>query len=449
MTRQATAQAAATMHRNGNGYHEREPEDFHMDADTAMAWAAEPVPTFHGDVDPALLATAAAGFHTSKPFDAAAFKRKVDPMPEDDGMADDVDARAGPTFTPMGLGDLLAMPPKEWMIDQILSAGDLGMIYGAPGSGKTFVAIDLVFAACLGKPWADRFGIAHPLRVAYAAGEGFSGLRDRFAAAAQHYGVEELPGFMYFDRVPQLARIDDRGNGPPWRESSKQFVYEWTTANHGDLDLLIVDTLHSASLGAEENSATDTAWLVDNLKRIATALHCAVLVIHHTNKGGTAERGSSALRGAMDVMIHIETAETQTATRREMTCAKLKDGDAWKKQSFDLIAKDASVYVSWNEPGTATGEESATDKEELLRLLRSYPEEQFTVKALIDATGKGSSYTYKLLGDLVRAGKVERFLLETNGKPSKANPWRFRIAEDGHTAVTVEDGNELLDRFGL
>lgn len=393
-----------------------------MDDHTAVAWAAEPVPATHGDVDPVMMQWATDGF--------------PEPPPP-------------PTFTPMGLGDLLAMPSKEWMIDEVLGVGDLGMIYGAPGSGKTFLAVDLVFAACLGKPWADRFAIARPLRVAYAAGEGFSGLRDRFAAAAQHYGVDDLPGFMYFDRVPQLARIDDRGGGPPWRESAKQFVYEWTAEEYGDLDLLIVDTLHSASLGAEENSATDTAWLVDNLKRIAKELHCAVLVVHHTNKGGTAERGSSALRGAMDVMVSIETAETQTATRREMSCAKLKDGDAWRKQSFDLIAKDASVFVSWNEPGATTGNDAETDREELLRLLRSYPDEQFTVKALIDVTGKGSSYTYKLLGDLVNARKVERFLLDTNGKASKSNPWRFRIAEGMPTTVTTDDANEVLERFGL
>ena len=75
--------------------------------------------------------------------------------------------RTGPVFTPLSLDELLAMPPKEWLIDQVIGAQDIAMVYGPPGSGKTFLVIDLVLAACTGSQWAMRFDVTRPLSVAY------------------------------------------------------------------------------------------------------------------------------------------------------------------------------------------------------------------------------------------------------------------------------------------
>ena len=73
------------------------------------------------------------------------------------------------TFQPLTLDDLLNLPPKEWIVEQIIGKGDLAMIYGPPGSGKTFILIDFIFSACLKRTWANRFAIAKPLVIAYAS----------------------------------------------------------------------------------------------------------------------------------------------------------------------------------------------------------------------------------------------------------------------------------------
>jgi hypothetical protein len=186
----------------------------------------------------------------------------------------------GRHFHPHTLADLLKMPPKQWLIDQVLGAGDLAMVYGPPGSGKTFVVIDLVFAACLGQQFANRFQASHCLNVAYCAGEGISGLPARFAAAAALHGVSELAHFTFFDAVPQLFSDQRQAND---LENMARFVLEWQErqllGETPALDLLVVDTLHSATVGADENSAQDMGQALALAKLAAKTLGCAVLLV--------------------------------------------------------------------------------------------------------------------------------------------------------------------------
>ena len=279
----------------------------------------------------------------------------------------------GPLFTPLSLADLLAMPPKEWLIDQVIGAQDMVMVYGPPGSGKTFLVIDLVFAACLGSQWATRFDVSRPLTVAYCAGEGVSGLPARFAAAAEFHGVSSssLPNFHFYKTIPQLYHKEGRDTFPP-ADHVRRFVADWLARDGGPLDLLVIDTLHAASVGAEENSASDMGLVLQAVRHASNDLGCAVLLVHHTNKGGSAERGSSALRGAMDAMISVKKiSEETTSSKGAVTCEKLKDGEGWKPQTFDLVSLADSVRVWWDEPaeiGQGQGKQGQ-DKAALLSCL--------------------------------------------------------------------------------
>lgn len=331
-----------------------------------------------------------------------------------------------PVFKLQNLAELFQRPDKVWLIDQVIGAGDIGTIYGAPGCGKTFVSIDLIFAACLRQPWARRFDVLRPLTVVYAAGEGIGGLKERFLAAAKYYNVTDyLPGFSFSDLVPQLFQ---GGN-----EAIDQFIAEWQThqADGGPaLDLLIIDTLHSATVGADENSAQDMGQVLAAAKRASKQLGCAVLLDHHTNKGGTAERGSSALRGAMDTMIEIRKI-SDTGTKAVMCCAKLKDGKEWQEQTFDLVAVDdcESVRIWWDEPGEMlkNAGQKATDKATLKAEMERYAGTRFTVKSLAEVIAKSDNYTRSLLNELEMSAEVKRDLSNPAKGQSPRNPWVYYV----------------------
>lgn len=248
------------------------------------------------------------------------------------------------TFQPLGLTKLLQRPDKEWHVDDFIGVKDIAMLFGAPGSGKTFVILDLIFSAILGLLFAGKFSIKRPLRVAYAAGEGIGGLRSRFAAAANHYQAYQNPliqNLSIFLDAPQLFsdKLDT---------SILQFVKDWQDRQAGELDILVIDTLHSAIWGADENAAKDIGVVLQAVKYARDQLGCTVLLIHHSNKTG-AYRGSSALHGSMDSMI--ETKYDADLGEGVMECFKQKDAEHFRKIPFKLVGESVSgsAFVEWGD----------------------------------------------------------------------------------------------------
>jgi hypothetical protein len=334
-----------------------------------------------------------------------------------------------PRFQPLFLADLLDMPPKEWLIEQVIGAGDIGMIYGQPGSAKTFATVDLIFSACLGRQFAGRFDVARPLNVAYCAGEGVSGLPARFAAAAEHYGIDELPTFTFFAVTPSLFC---ESQATLQAESIQQFIIEWqerqADGQAQPLDILVIDTLHSATAGADENSAKDMGIVLSLCKLATKLLGCAVILVHHSNKAGTGERGSSAMRGAMDVMIECRA----VAGKFAMSCEKLKDGERWKDQTFDLVAMGESVRIWWDEPsdGESTDGRKSETAKAILQLLDNTSGRKLTSKLISEALSIKPQTANDVISRLEKEKQVERDRTERG-------TWCFSITPGGQEALQV------------
>lgn len=290
-----------------------------------------------------------------------------------------------PVFKPLTLAELMQQPPKEWLIDNLIGRGDIAMVFGEAGSGKTFVTIDLILAAALGRQFAARFPIKQPLRVAYAAGEGIAGLPNRFTAAINkhHVSPNDLTLTIYTD-VPQL--FDEKAE-----KSIYAFVRELSERSE-QVDLLVIDTLHSATTGADENHARDAGKILDAAKFARSALGCTVLLIHHANRAG-GYRGSSALHGAMDAMLQTRSADNVGI----LEIFKQKDAEKGQPLYFRLTKEPTSqsVYVEWLEASIVKlNEPKAPDKakEAIRDLLTEKPNlnQSEIVAALAEEVGRHS-----------------------------------------------------------
>lgn len=352
----------------------------------------------------------------------------LDRVSKFDEMEKEAESRSKnqPIFTPHSFAELRNMPPKKWLLDQVFGAGDIGMIYGPPGCGKTFVVIDMIMSLRTGSQWANKFDVKRPLYVAYCAGEGIGGLPSRFTAIARHYDIADLDNFAFYRIPPQL--YDDRATA-----TINHFCDEWKARQFAKevapLDVLIIDTLHTATVAADENSAQHMGKVLHSCRLAGNDLGCAVILVHHTNKVGSTERGSSALRGAMDFMIKID--KSDAAAHAVMSCEKLKDGEHWTNQRFSLQSQVEcnSAYVSWNDPGSPKQIKGAkvSDKEKLKEEMRRYEGRRFTCKILAEAIAQKPDYTRKLLGELEQEKECQRELSNLEKESSSRNPWVYWV----------------------
>ena len=202
---------------------------------------------------------------------------------------------------------LISMPPVSWAVGDgdhgLITAHGLSMIYGAPGSGKSFITLDMALCQAHGIEWQGM-----PTKqgdVLYIAGEGVGGLGKRVKAWKMSHG---LGSSGHFHMLPLAVNFRDQADIEKLMYSIERLDRQWSC--------IYVDTLARALLGADENSAQESGLAVAAADALKHAFECAVVFVHHSGKNSDrGARGSSAILGAVDTSIAVVKDE-QTVTMR-------------------------------------------------------------------------------------------------------------------------------------
>lgn len=210
-----------------------------------------------------------------------------------------------------------------WLIQELVPATGLGVVYGHPGCGKSFLALDLALHVALGKEWHGRpakKGVA-----VYLAAEGMAGLRNRVAAQKKHYGIDEAP----FAVIPLPVDLQSSAEGLSALKRAIGLAaarYELPPA------LLVIDTL-SKTFGSGKENTDDMARYLTNCASIAAMFSCFVLIVHHRPKGLGRDdpRGHSSLIGGVDTILSVRDGPVRT-----LQVTKQRDGDAGQRTGFTL-----------------------------------------------------------------------------------------------------------------
>jgi hypothetical protein len=268
---------------------------------------------------------------------------------------------------PKTYNELLSTPPKTMIVDGLIGEKDNFMIFGLPKSGKTFVTIDLMLACVSGGAFAQIFEVTRPLHVAYLTNEGLGALPRRISACAQYNGIEfqAIQTHLHvFTDVPQLYS----NQGPA---SIAKFTEDWIQHMDVALDILIIDTLNKATLGADENSNSDAAIIATHLADARKRLYCATGLVHHAGKDGERVRGASAFDGDLDLQLKV----VRDPALRYLKQTMAKDLGDFEDISFKLAAVDDTCAVHWL--GAVEGPEGATALNAVVNLMGSAREKEW------------------------------------------------------------------------
>lgn len=222
----------------------------------------------------------------------------------------------------------------EWVIDDLLPLNGLAAIYGPPGCGKSFLAIDAGMHIAAGRDWFGRE--VQPRGVVYLAAEAGRGIRKRIKACRQGHGFTGPVPFAAVTVAPNLGTTKTAVDGKEVSDVAR-LIEEIDRQKHllGDtaLGVVFIDTLARTMFGADENSAADMGAFIANAGRIADHFNCLVVAVHHNGKNEAAGmRGSSALHGACDAEWEVKAlGETKT-----VLLVKNKEGEDGLNWSFRL-----------------------------------------------------------------------------------------------------------------
>jgi hypothetical protein len=308
--------------------------------------------------------------------------------------------------------EVLKLPAPEWLVEDLLPKDALGVLFGAPGSYKSFLALDWALCVAAGLSWGH-----HEVRkgpAIYISGEGRSGFSIRLEAWLSNAGLETVEGFHLFP------------NALPLLDQERMVAAFVKLVQVIRPSIVVIDTLARSMAGGDENSTRDMGTLMDSVDRIRAASEAHVLMVHHTTKGtASMYRGNSALEGAADTMVNVDVEEAS----REVTLSCFKQKEDSPFQDLHLHPKEVTVRG-----GTTTScvlfFSGAREKKRLrsvhesavLSALLSTPTgTAFSPRQVMEVAGLAMATTYRTLKSLVEQGYILQ-LGEGRGQRFTLNP---------------------------
>ena len=300
---------------------------------------------------------------------------------------------SGPRIAPdvfplLSVADLANLKPPEFVIDGILPAGGFSVLFGPSGVGKSFLALDWALCIASGLPWYGNE--TRPGWVLYVAAEGRSGLGIRVQAwqnARRQPDVERirfLPDAVNLLDARQLAK-------------ARRTLAELPTPPA----LVVIDTMARSMIGGDENAARDVGMFIAAADELCKASGAARLIVHHTGKNGEDERGSSALRGAADLMAALK----PDGAGLRLECVKAKDSEPFEPWALhlDAVAESCVLRLGSNE-----GVTSDAERQILEQLSASFGSDLVASGVLQRASGVAERSYYRALKALNDKGYITR-----------------------------------------
>jgi hypothetical protein len=264
------------------------------------------------------------------------------PLPEWQPPDDD------PMFKFLEEDELCALPPPVWQVEDFFQEESFVQIFGQSNHTKSLFALDLALHKCSATPnWFGR-KILKPGPVVWVNADGGRGLTMRVNAWREHYGSERKYRFRTLMGSVQLNREDQmRAFTRALEQMSPRPV------------MVVFDTLSRCIPGVDENATGEMTKVTEQCHRLKLATGATVCLIHHTDKTGQWERGSSVVKSETDTQIRV-TKDEQTGIST-VSSRKTRESDPFKDFYFRLHRVGDSVVIV---PHTLPPPETQTERKE-------------------------------------------------------------------------------------
>lgn len=211
---------------------------------------------------------------------------------------DHVDALGLPDPTPLGYADFRASTRAQYLVPRMLYRNGLAVIFGAPGSGKTFLALDIAHTLATGRMWRGKRLTGRnggPGMVHYVMAEGLDINLDRADAWTHYHEVDPALLEDHFTVFEEGILLTEPGIAKYRKHVQRDRP-----------DIIFLDTKNALFMG-KESAGEDFGAMIRVLHILRRdAGGCAIVLIDHSGlKDADRVRGSNAQQGGVHTEIMV------------------------------------------------------------------------------------------------------------------------------------------------
>lgn len=244
------------------------------------------------------------------------------------------------------------------IIDGWYTVGDLSVTAGPSKSGKSFLLIHAGMIVALHATdhkdlVPDFFGLKVLTTglVVYFAGEGSRGVKNRLRAFRREFKV---PANAHVPFVLLTKKLDllRPGVGDKQSDTDKLIAECKAWQSYYDLPLVmvVIDTLATASAGADENSAKDMTTVFSNCAKVRDETGAHVGLVHHMNASGGKVRGHGSIYANADQVVLVT--KDEATNIRTALLDKQKDSPDGEVLHFELKSIELGTNPKTGKPIT-------------------------------------------------------------------------------------------------
>jgi putative DNA primase/helicase len=284
----------------------------------------------------------------------------------------------------------LSIKTREMLLDPVLPEKGLAMLYAARGTGKTHVALGIVFAVATGSDFL-KWCAPRPRRTLLIDGEmPAAALQERLASI-----VAGSPTVIFDPLNIKIIAgdlVEGAGIGNLASPEVQAELDQWLD----DIDLLVLDNLSSLTAVIRDNDSESWGPIQEWLLRLRRR-GISVLIVHHAGKGGQ-QRGTSRREDVLDTSISLRRPadySPEEGAKFEVHLEKARGvhGDAARPFEAKLETRDGTAV--WT-----TRELEDANRARVEALL----EDGLSVREIADETGIPKSTVHRIKKALARSG---------------------------------------------
>jgi hypothetical protein len=335
----------------------------------------------------------------------------------------------------------LTLPPRDYLIGDLLCTTSRWILVGDTGIGKTLFSLDLAAAVSGGVGMLDWQGTGKERRVMYLDGEmPAETFKERIEVVARRYRAD-LQLWVYNRDVLEDGAMPplNTPGGEAWLLQEIELIKP---------DLILFDSIMSLTIG---NMAEEESWAPINLlMRKITSMRVAQIWLHHTGHDASRGYGTKTREWQVDTVAILRASEDSDAIELRFPKARLRTPKTFAQFEPKLIVCDENGWrVTGDAPkgkgrsGGRGGSGNSEVKFISAQLLKAYGE---LADAVSPTPGFAGERVRKVSVDALRDEVRRRGFLETDEKDhltaTDRSQWRRAKTE-------ILKSNKLVERDGL